>query len=129
MTTEAASQPSNFTAAFTITVTGIRTMAVGELTNVVKHVEWVLKGTEAGQSFELPQKTMMGEPDAQDFIPLASLTPETVTAWIEAADAERMPGIKAHIQYVVDKMVAEAAMEAAPLPWAPAPESAPTPTP
>jgi hypothetical protein len=125
MTTEAAPQPSNFNATFTITVTGIRTMTVGELTNVVKHVEWVLKGTEAGQSFELPQKTMMGEPDAQDFIPLPSLTPETVTAWIEAADAERMPGIKAHIQYVVDKMVAEAAMEAAPLPWAPAPEPAP----
>jgi hypothetical protein len=120
MTVEAAPQPSNFTATFTTTITGIRTTTVGELTNVVKHVEWVLKGTEAGQSFELPQKTMMGEPDSQDFIPLASLTPEAVTAWIEAADAERMPGIKSHIQYVIDKMVVEASMQTAPLPWAPA---------
>jgi len=127
MTIEAAPQPSNFTATFTTTITGIRTMTVGELTNVVKHVEWVLKGAEAGQSFELPQKTMMGEPGAQDFIPLASLTPEAVMAWIEAADAERMPGIKAHIQYVIDKMVAEAAFASQPLPWAPAPELVPTP--
>jgi hypothetical protein len=115
------------TATFEIIITGIRTTTVGELTNVVKHVEWTLKGTEEGQSFELPQKTMMGEPDAQDFIPLASLTPEAVTAWIEAADAERMPGIKAHIQYVVDKMVVEASMQTAPLPWAPAPEPEVTP--
>jgi hypothetical protein len=115
------------TATFEITVIGIRTVTVGELTNVVKHVEWTLKGAENGQSFELPQKTMMGEPDAQDFIPLASLTPETVTAWIEAADAERMPGIKAHIQYVIDKMVAEASMVPTPMPWAPATEAPVTP--
>lgn len=126
MTIEAAPQPSNFTADFAITINGIRTATVGELTNVVKHVEWVLKGTESGQSFELPQKTMMGEPDAQNFIPLASLTPEAVTAWIEAAEAERMPGVKAHIQYVLDKIVAEASMQSAPLPWAPAPEPEPS---
>lgn len=122
MTIEAAPQPSNFTADFAITVNAIRTVTVGELINVVKHVEWILKGTESGQYFELPQKTLMGEPDAQNFIPLASLTPEAVTAWIEAADAERLPGIKAHIQYVLDKMVVEASMQSAPLPWAPAPE-------
>lgn len=111
-------EPVQYTAAFTITVTAIRTATVGELTNVVKHVEWILRGTEAGQSFELPQKTIMGEPDAQNFIPLVSLTPEVVTAWIEVADAERIPAVKAHIQYVIDKMVAESALESAPLPWA-----------
>lgn len=121
-TTPAAPVPSNFTADFTITVTGIRTTTVGELESVVKHVEWILKGTESGQSFELPQKTMMGEPDAEDFIPLTSLTPEVVVAWIEAADADRMPNIKAHIQFVLDKMVQESALDSAPLPWAPAPE-------
>jgi hypothetical protein len=107
---------------FTITITAIRTTTVGELESVVKHVEWTLKGTENGQSFELPQKTMMGEPDAEDFIPLTSLTPEVVVAWIEAAEVERMPSIKAHIQSVLDKMVQEAALDSAPLPWAPAPE-------
>lgn len=107
---------------FTITITGIRTTTVAELESVVKHVEWTMKGTDSGQSFELPQKTMMGEPDAEDFTPLTALTPEVVVAWIEAADAERIPGIKSHIQFVLDKMVQEAALDSAPLPWATAPE-------
>jgi hypothetical protein len=104
-------------AVFTITVTGIRTANVGELASVVKHVEWTLEGTQDGQTFALPQKTTMGEPDAEDFIPLASLTPEVVVAWIEAAH-ETMPAIKEHIQSVLTKMVFEAALEPASLPWA-----------
>lgn len=108
------------TAEFTITVTGIRTANVGELTSVVKHVEWTIQGTQDGQTFELPQKTVMGEPDAEDFIPLASLTPEVVVAWIEAAH-EHLPAVKDHIQSVLTKMVFEAALEPASLPWA-APE-------
>jgi siderophore synthetase component len=123
MTIEAAPQPGNFTAAFSITISGIRTVNVGELSNVVKHAEWLLEGVEAGQSFRLPQRTMMGEPDAQDFIPLASLTPEAITAWIEAAEAERMAGIKSYIQNELNKMIADAAMQSSPLPWAPSPVS------
>jgi hypothetical protein len=107
---------------FTITITAIRTTTVGELESVVKHVEWTLKGAESGQSFELPQKTMMGEPNSEDFIPLTSLTPEVVVAWIEAAEADRMFSIKAHIQSVLNKMVEEAALDSAPLPWAATPE-------
>lgn len=107
---------------FTITITGIRTTTVAELESVVKHVEWTLKGTDSGQSFELPQKTTMSEPNSEDFIPLTSLTPEVVVAWIEAAEADRMFSIKAHIKSVLDKMVQEAALDSAPLPWATAPE-------
>jgi hypothetical protein len=114
--TEAAVQPSNFTATFEIIVTGIRTATVGELTNVVKHAEWTLKGTDSGQTFELPQKTVMGAVDPQNFTPLASLTSAAVVAWIEAAD-ERILGIKAHIQFVLDKAIAESGTTSEPLPW------------
>lgn len=130
MTIDAAPQPQNFTATFEIKVNGIRTTTVGNLTDVVRKVDWTLKGTESGQSFELPQTTDLGDPDAEGFIPLSSLTEATVAAWIEATDT-RIPGIKAHIQYVLDKEVAKHALTAAPLPWAPAPvepvEPAPAP--
>lgn len=105
------------TATFEIIVTGIRTATVGELANVVKHAEWTMKGTESGQTFELPQKTVMGAVDPQNFTPLVSLTSAAVVAWIEAAD-ERIPGIQAHIQSVLDKMVIESGTTSEPLPWA-----------
>ena len=125
MTIEAAPQPSNFTAAFTIKPTGIRTAAVGGREGVVKQVAWTLKGEEAGQTFELPQTTDLADPaDGQAFIELASLSEADVVAWIEATDT-RLPGIKAHIQYVLDKEVAKAALADTAMPWAPAPAPAP----
>ena len=123
---EAAPQPSNFTAAFTVSVNGIRTGAVGSLTDVIKTVEWTLTGNEAGQSFALPQSTNLSEPDAASFKPLAQVTEADVRAWIEATET-RMPGIKAHIQYVLDREIAKATLENTPLPWAPAPAPMPTP--
>jgi len=126
---EAAPQPSNFTATFEIKVNGIRTGTVGDLTNVIKKVDWTLKGTEGGQSFELPQTTDLGDPEAESFVPLAQVNEANVIAWIEATET-RMPGIKAHIQLVLDREVAKAALESKPLPWAPpAPEPAPAPEP
>lgn len=125
---EAAPQPSNFTATFTISVNSIRTGTVGSLTDVIKTVEWTLTGTESGQSFALPQTTDLSEPDAASFKPFAQVVEADVCAWIEAAET-RMPGIKAHIQYVLDKEVAAAALEAKPLPWVPTPEPTPAPAP
>lgn len=111
-------------ATFEIKVTAIRTATVDGLENVIRKAEWVMKGTEEGQTFELPQTTDMGPADAQNFTPLAEVTEAAVIAWIEAAD-ERIPAIKAHIQYVLDKEVAKAALTNSPMPWAPAPEPAP----
>jgi hypothetical protein len=128
VTTPAAAQPDNFTAAFTIKVNAIRTATVGNRTNVVKQVEWTLVGEESGQKFELPQTTALADPDGQPFIELANLTEADVVAWIEATDT-RIPGIKAHIQFVLDKEVAKTALAPTPMPWAPAPEATPEPAP
>lgn len=115
---EAAPQPSNFTATFTIQVKGIRTTTVNNLQNVIKQVEWVLVGEESGQRFELPQTTMLLAPVSETFIPLAEVTEANVAEWIEANET-RMPGIKAHIQLVLDKQIAEANLTETPMPWAP----------
>jgi hypothetical protein len=118
-----AAQPENFTAAFTIKVNGIRTATVNNRTNVVKQVEWTMIGEEASQKFELPQTTNLQDPNGQEFIELANLTEANVVAWIEATDT-RIPGIKAHIQYVLDREVAKSVLAATAMPWAPVPETA-----
>ena len=119
-----------YTATFTIKVNGIRTATVGQHTGVVKQVEWTLIGEEAGQKFELPQVTNLGDPAAEGFVALSDLTEAAVVAWIESAEM-RLPGIKAHIQFVLDREVARSALASTAMPWAPVVETpaAPTPTP
>jgi hypothetical protein len=107
--------------AFTIKINGIRTATVNGLENTVKQVEWTLTGEDAGQKFELPHTTNLGDPDSSNFVPLTSLTEAAVMAWVEATD-ERIPNIKAHIQYVLEKEIARASLTSTPMPWAPAPE-------
>jgi hypothetical protein len=116
-TIQAAAQPSNFTAEFTIKITGLRTQTVGGVAGVVKQVDWVLSGTEAGQVFSLSQTTTVPDPDTANFIPLDQLTEAEVVAWIETHDI-RLPGIKQHIQLVLDRQTAQAALEPTPMPWA-----------
>lgn len=112
-------------AIFEINVNGIRTGIVGNLTDVIRKVEFTVKGIEQGQSFALPQTVDLTEPQAESFKPLAQVTEADVVAWVEENFAN-MDGVKAHIQIVLDKEVAKAALESKPLPWAPA---APTPEP
>ena len=125
MTVEAAPQPSNFTATFTIKVNGIRTTTINDLHDVIKQVEWVLVGEESGQRFELPQTTILLAPAVETFVPLAQVTEANVIEWVEANET-RMPGIKAHIQLVLDKQIAEANLSETPMPWAPAPTLTPS---
>jgi hypothetical protein len=116
-----------FTATFTITVNAIRIATVNGLENTIKQVDWTLTGAEAGQTFALPQTTSLADPAAEGFVPLANLTEAAVAAWIEATET-RLPGIKAHIQFVLDKEVAKATLTSTAMPWAPAPTN-PPPTP
>lgn len=108
------------TATFEIITNAIRTATVGELTNVVKQVEWTLKGTQDGQSFELPQKTVIADPAPEAFIPLAQVTAANVATWVEE-NVENLEAIQAHIQFVLDRQCQEAALITSDLPWAPAP--------
>ncbi len=115
-------------ATFTITINGIKTATVDGITDAVKQVDWTLKGELSGQTFELPQTTIVPDPTEAGFIPLASLTAETITTWIEAHE-DRMDAIKAHIQYVLDRQVVAAALTTTPLPWAPVVEEPVAPAP
>ena len=111
-------------ATFTIKITGLRTATIGGIADAVKQVEWTMVGTEAGQTFELPQSTTVPDPQSQEFIPLQDLTEAEVVGWIEAHET-RIPGIKAHIQLVLDREVAKSALTSTEMPWAPVAEVPP----
>ena len=110
-------QPIEFSATFTVKITGLRTQTVGDLANVVKQVEWTITGTDEGQTFELPQTTTVPDPEQESFVQLENLTETQVVEWIETHDT-RLLGVKAHIQQVLDREVAQAGLIAATMPWA-----------
>lgn len=120
MTIEAAPQPSNFTATFTIKVNGLRTTTIDNMQNVVKQVDWTMIGEESNQKFELPQTTILIDPIIDNFKSLAQVTEQDVISWIEVNET-RLPSIKAHIQFVLDKLIAESILEETAMPWAPIP--------
>jgi hypothetical protein len=109
---------------FTITVNRVFTETEGNLTNVVKKAEWTLTGTQEGQTFSLPQTTDMNSADPNDFVSFENLTEANVIAWIEGA-CPSMDAIEAHIQLVLDRECAKAALESPALPWAPEPQAEP----
>lgn len=109
-------------ATFSIIVNAVRTTTLGDLVDVVKQVDWTLRGEEAEQTFDLPQSTVLPDADPENFVSFADLTSAQVAGWIESYEDGRIPAIKQHIQFVLDREVAKAALESKPLPWAPAPE-------
>lgn len=109
-------------ATFTTKINAIRTATVGDKTDVVKQVEWTLIGTQEGQTFELPQSTTLPDPTDAPYIALDQLTEAEVIVWVNS-HTSNIEAIKAHIQYVLDKEVAKAALTSTPMPWAPAVEA------
>ena len=112
-------------AVFTTTVTGMRTVNEDGMTEVVKFVDFTLTGEEAGQVFSLPGTVEVPTPTPGAFVPYPDLTETEVAGWVN--EQPSIPPMQAHIQYVLDGMVAEAAATPQPLPWAP--PTPPTPTP
>ena len=106
------------TATFTVKVSSIRTATIDGQSGAIKQVDWVLIGTESGQTFDLPQTTTLDDPDGHSFIELANVTEADIISWIETTDT-RIPSIKQHIQYVLTKEVAAKSLTSTQLPWLP----------
>ena len=117
-------------ATFKITINSIRTAEIDGMTDVVKQVSFDVQGSQQDQNFNLPQNVVLSDPDSEVFKPFSELVEDDVIAWIESNFSE-MDCVKSHIQYVLDKQVAEASLQAKALPWQPEPASitSPTPTP
>lgn len=106
---------------FTIKITGLRTQTVNDIENVIKQVEWTMIGTKADLTFELPQTTLVPDPQLDAFIELGDLTEAEVIKWIEVHE-ERIPAIESHIQYVLDREFARTSLSPAKMPWQTVPE-------
>lgn len=103
-------------ATFTTTINAVRTASEVGLTQVVKQVEFTITGHQEGQSFALPQSVEFGPADAASFTPFAQLTEAQVVGWVEASFAN-MDAVKAHIQLVLDRECAKAALASETPPW------------
>lgn len=108
------------TATFKITINSVRTADINGMSDVVKQVSFDVRGSEQDQYFNLPQNVELAEPDSAAFKPFSELTLADVVAWVEASFSQ-MDSVKAHIQYVLDKQVAEMSLQTKPLPWQPEP--------
>jgi hypothetical protein len=105
-------------ATFEIKINAIRTSELHGLPNVIRQVDFVVKGTQDGQAFELPQVAEFDDPLADGgFIALESLTEADVIGFIESGFAN-LEAVKSHIQFVIDREIMKASLQPASLPWA-----------
>lgn len=109
--------------AYSYKINAARVTAQNGLADVVKEVEVTVTGTDGAAKFDLPTTVKLGEADPQSFTAFSSLTEAQIVSWV--ANDPSLDGTKAHIAFVVAKEAERLAMESKPLPWAPAPESAP----
>lgn len=105
---------------FKITINSIRTADINGMSNAVKQVSFDVQGSQQDQHFNLPQGVELSDPDSSTFKPLSELIEADIVAWVEA-NFSQMDSVKAHIQYVLDKQVAEASLKITHLPWLPEP--------
>lgn len=111
-------------ATFSTSVRSIRTGSIGNLSNVVKYVEFVVTGTDSGQTFELPAGIEIADPDPAIFIELPSVTEADVIRWI-GENYPQMQGLYDHIQRVLNEMIARASFQDTAMPWAPVAQETP----
>lgn len=107
-----------FTATFTSIITNIKTNTVDDMVDVIKQVDWTLKGEETDQTFELPQTMILDNPNKDAFIKFSDITLAIVTAWVETSTTS-LDAAKAQIQYVINKRISEAAFKTTAMPWKP----------
>ena len=101
---------------FQIKINAIRTTNIGELKNVIKRIEFNVKGTNSGQSFELPQSLDLSDPQTESFVPFSELVEADVIEWVNN-NFTNMSAVEAHINFVLEKEVAKIALVETALPW------------
>lgn len=115
---------------YTTRVTGLRVRDEGDLTKVVRVVDFIVTGEDGDIRYGINSSVeMRGEIDPENFSPMEDLTEAQVVGWLEA-DPNTLAGIKGNIEYFIGQKKAEMELAPAPVPWAqpvplpPAPEPA-----
>ena len=112
-------------ATFTITLQGPpKVTTIGTMTQVIKQIDYSMTGTEGGETFTLPGTAVFPDPSVASFLPFASLNQAQVISWIGTLPDALSK--QAHIQVVLDQMVAAAQLTPTAVAWAPQPVAAAT---
>lgn len=101
---------------YTVTINSALTNTEGDLTDVVRQVNWNYTGTAMGQSFSLPQSTDLPAPGEAGFIPYDQLTQEIMTQWV-LDNTPNLSSIQAHIAQVLPQLIFTSELQPTPLPW------------
>jgi hypothetical protein len=100
---------------YTITIAAIRAGNQGELADVVREIDLEILGEDSGHRLSLPARVILDEADPGDFVAYEDLTEAQVLSW---ADSQQdVLRIKEHIDIVLNREIARAALELKPLPW------------
>jgi hypothetical protein len=103
-------------------VTAARVAPQGELPNVIREVDVIVRGVDGAASFELPTSVKLGEADEDNFTPFEDLTEAQIASWLQ--ENPNLDGVRSHIALIVGRELAKLEMEQKPLPWAPTPNPA-----
>lgn len=105
---------------YTTSITGLRTRAEGDLTDVVRVVDFTVSGADGDARFEIRSSAELRNPvDPETFVPMTDLTEEQVVGWLDQAGV--LVGIKENVRYQIEYQQAQAQLSPKPLPWLPLP--------
>jgi len=105
------------TVEYEVKVTAIATSTINGLTGVIKRVDFVVRGTKENHVYEIPESVSLANPAPESFKTLSSVVEADVIDWINA-NYTNLEGTKTHVEYMLDKQIAQGELNPTPLPWA-----------
>jgi hypothetical protein len=101
---------------YNIKVTAIATTTVGSLSGVIKRVDFSVKGTKDGYTYEIAESTELADPVAESFTVLANVSEADVISWI-TTNYTNLDATKSHVEFMLDNIITKAQLVPTPLPW------------
>lgn len=104
------------TTEYEIKVTAIATSTINGLDGVIKRVDFVVRGTKENHVYEIPESVSLANPAPDTFKALSSVVETDVIDWINA-NYTNLDGTKTHVEFMLDKQIAQGGLIPTPLPW------------
>jgi hypothetical protein len=101
---------------FEIKVTAIATSTINTMAGVIKRVDFVVRGTKENHVYEIPESVSLANPSPDTFKVLSSVVEADVINWIKT-NYTNLDGTKTHVEYMLDKQIAQGELNPTPLPW------------
>jgi hypothetical protein len=101
---------------FEIKVTAIATSTINTMAGVIKRVDFVVRGTKENHVYEIPESVSLANPSPDTFKVLSSVVEADVINWIKT-NYTNLDGTKTHVEYMLDKQIAQGQLDPTPLPW------------